>query len=414
MPPCPVVIIGAGLAGLSCALRLQERRIECVVLEASDAPGGRVRTDLIDGFRLDRGFQVLLTAYPRTQHVIDYGTLKLRRFLPGALIRFRGRFHTVADPVRHPASALPTLLAQVGTLGDKWRVLRLRDRVCGPPLQEVLERPETSTLVELKKMGFSARFIAGFFKPFLAGIFLETQLTTSSRKFEFVFRMFSLGHAALPEFGMQAIPEQMALRLRPDMLRLNSRVKQVDGATVYPAAGDPITAQQVVIATEHTEALRLLGQNANDPSASVTCMYFAASASPVAGPWLVLNGEESGPINNLCVPSQVQNSYAGPEGNSLISVTILDPLYQERPDLEEAVRSQLAEWYGDAVLNWRHLRTYRIPNAIPLQEAPLLTPVHKPVKLGERLFICGDHTGIASIEGAIASGIRAADALSGQ
>jgi protoporphyrinogen oxidase len=412
MPQCPTVIIGAGLAGLSCALRLQEKRIECLLLEASDAPGGRVRTDTVDGFRLDRGFQVLLTAYPRTQHVIDYGALHLKNFIPGALVRFNNRFCRVADPLRQPSTALSTLFAPVSTMADKWRLLRLRDSVCSAPLPEVLGRAEVTTLQRLKQFGFSSRFLDGFFKPFLGGIFLEPDLVTSSRKLDFIFRMFAVGHAALPAFGMQSIPEQMAVRLRPDILRLNSRVRSLDGATVQLATGESITAEGVVIATEHREALRLLGQQSNEPTLSVTCLYYAAAASPVAGPWLVLNGESDGPINNLCVLTDVQSSYA-PAGTSLISVTVLDPAYQARADAdtERAVRSQLTRWYGDEVSEWRHLRTYRVADALPLQEPPLLSPIEKPVKLSERLFMCGDHTGIACIEGAIASGIRAADAV---
>lgn len=410
MPQCPTVIIGAGLAGLSCALRLQEKRIECLLLEASDAPGGRVRTDVVDGYRLDRGFQVLLTAYPRTQQVLDYGALRLKNFIPGALVRFNDGFHRVADPLRQPSAALSTLFAPVATLADKWRLLRLRDSVCSPPLPAVLGRAEVTTLQRLRKYGFSNRFLDSFFKPFLGGIFLEPELVTSSRKLDFVFRMFAVGHAALPAFGMQSIPEQMALRLRPDILRLNSRVQSLDGGTVQLATGESITAEGVVIATEHREALRLLGQQVQEPGLSVTCLYYAARASPIAGPWLVLNGESAGPINNLCVLTDVQSSY-GPAGTSLISVTVLDPTYQARGDIEQAVRSQLTRWYGDRVSSWRHLRTYRIANALPLQEPPLLSPIEKPVKLSERVFICGDHTGIASIEGAILSGIRVADAI---
>ncbi len=409
MSVSPVIIIGAGLAGLSCALRLQEKGVAFALLEGSDRVGGRVHTDVEGGFRLDRGFQVLLTAYPQTQRVLRYEHLRLQSFHPGALVRSRDCFYALADPTRKTAELASTLLAPVTTRADKLRILRLRQRVCGSSLQQVLAHSETTTYRRLQELNFSDRIIFEFFRPFLGGIFLETDLVTSSRKFEFVFRMFSLGHAALPAAGMEAIPRQMASRLKPGLLRTGSRVMSLDTSGVTLASGERLTGQEVVIATDEGEAFRLLEQWPRHRTTAVTCLYYSAAQSPVKGPWLVLNGEGSGPINNLCVPTELHRSYA-PQGQSLISVSVLHPAYRSRPDLEDLVRDQLTTWYGNQVSQWRHLRTYDIDDALPLQSPPGLNPAEKLVKLSERLFWCGDHTGIASIEGAIASGIRAADA----
>jgi phytoene dehydrogenase-like protein len=412
MAASPVVIIGAGLAGLSCALRLQEKGVDFTLLEASDYAGGRVRTDVENGFRLDRGFQVLLTAYPQTARTLHYPPLQLRSFHAGAIVRSRDYFYTLADPTREPGEAFPTLFAPVTTFADKLRILRLRQRVCGPSLERVLAHPETTTLQRLRELKFSDKMIFEFFRPFLGGIFLETDLITSSRKFEFVFRMFSLGHAALPAVGMEAIPQQMAKRLKPGLLRTQSRVTGMDASGVTLASGEKIDYRKVVIATNEGEAFRLLQQPTQYRTTAVTCLYYSATHTPVKGPWLVLNGDGSGPINNLCVPTELHRSYA-PRGLSLVSVSVLHPAYRSRPDLEGLVRSQLMAWYGDEVSKWHHLRTYHIDEALPLQEPPGLSPVEKPVRLSERLFWCGDHAGIVSIEGAIASGIRAADAAAG-
>ncbi len=251
-----------------------------------------------------------------------------------------------------------------------------------------------------------------FFRPFLGGIFLETGLTTSSRKFEFVFRMFSQGFAALPANGMAAIPEQLASRLSPGQIQLKKEVVAITETGVRLISGEEIPARCVVIATDVWNAERLRQRPYTMAPATAGCLYFAAPKSPVKGPWLVLNGEGAGPINNLCVPTELQRSYA-PPGQSLISVTLLNEQYQRRDDLEGAVRSQLAEWFGSAVSGWRTLKQYRIENAVPIQVPSALSEVQKPVRLSEKLFWCGDHIGIVSIEGAIESGLRAAAAIAG-
>jgi phytoene dehydrogenase-like protein len=403
-----VVIVGAGLAGLSCALRLQERGIGCQLYEKSDCVGGRVRTHVVDGYRLDRGFQVLLTAYPVTQQTVDLGALELKCFYSGALVRFNGKFQTLGDPMRRPGDALATVFSSIGSLSDKTRMLHVRSRVMAGTLEELLARPEVTTKRRLEEYGFSSRMVQQFFRPFLGGIFLEPELVTSSRKFEFVMRMFSEGEAALPKQGMQAIPQQLANRLKSGVLRSGMGVQSIEGDGVTLENGERATADVVVLATTSVEAGRLRARPASGKNAAVTCLYYAADASPVRGPWLVLNGEATGPINNLCVPSELHANYA-PAGKALVSVTVLGV----RDDLESAVRTQLVEWYGEAARQWTHLRSYAIPEALLIQEPPLLEVVKKPVRVSERLFACGDYLAVTSIEGAISSGIRCADEMAG-
>jgi hypothetical protein len=402
-----VVIAGAGLAGLSCALRLQERGVACRVFEKSDCVGGRVRTHVVDGYRLDLGFQVLLTAYPKTQQTVDFGTLDLKSFYPGALVRSNGKFHTLGDPLRRPGDALATVFSSIGSLSDKARILNVRSRVLAGTLDELWARPEVTTMRRLEEFGFSQSMIRQFFRPFLGGIFLEPDLVTSSRKFEFVMRMFSEGEAALPKLGMQAIPAQMANRLKPGVLQTGVGVQSFESDGVTLEDGQRIPADIVVQATP---------QKGSGRSASVTCLYYSANISPVRGPWLVLNGDptspdNAGPINNLCVPTELHPEYA-PPGKSLVSVTVLG-VVEDQVHLERQVRAQLLDWYGEATRQWSHLQTYAIPEALPLQEPPLLQTVNKPVKLSDRLFACGDRLSIASIEGAISTGIRCADEICG-
>jgi phytoene dehydrogenase-like protein len=404
-----VVIVGGGIAGLCCALRLQEKNIPCAILEASDAPGGRVRTDRMDGFLLDRGFQVLLTACPEARRLLDYRALRLRRFAPGALVRLRGRLHSVSDPFRRPWTLPSTLLAPVGSLADKLAIARLRSHVRQGTVGEIWTRPETSSLEALRSFGFSPRMIDSFFRPFLGGIFLETELATSSRMLEFVFRMLAEGRAGLPAAGMGAIPAQLAARLAPGTLRLEARVAGIgDGAVFLARKKERIPAAAVVIATEAPEAARLLPDLHPPGFHDTACLYYAASRTPVAKPILVLNGEGGGPVDNLCVPSAVAPTYA-PAGQALVAAIVVGAAGADEKDLELEVRRHLTSWLGPAVKDWRHLRTYRIPLALPARKS--LEPTALPVRRKPGLYVCGDHRETPSLQGAMVSGWRAAEAV---
>ena len=407
-----VCIIGAGLAGLACARRLHEQGCDVHLLEASDAVGGRVRTDTVDGFRLDRGFQVLLTAYPETQRELDYDALDLHSFFDGALVHVNGGLHRIADPFRHPFDAPRTLFAPVGTFRDKLRVAQARRALLHDTLADVMARPETSTLDALRdRWGFSDVMINRFFRPFFGGIFLDRTLESSSRMFEFVFKMFSEGAAALPAGGMQAIPEQMATHLPDDGLRLNTPVSSVEGQTVHLESGGTLDADAVVVATDAPSAHRLLDDDGPPPEgASTQCLYYAANASPVDLPVLVLNGDGVGPVNNLCVLSDVAPGYA-PDDRSLISVVVVGVQQEHNGTLERAVRQQMIDWFGLQAGGWEHLRTYSIPYALPDQRPPFLSPPERPTRRRRGLYVCGDHRQTASLNGAIASGRAAAQAV---
>ncbi len=402
-----VVIVGGGLAGLACGLRLHESGIPFLLLEAASEVGGRARTDTVDGFQLDRGFQVLLTSYPEAQRILDYETLGLARFAPGALIRYRGKFRRFVDPWRSPRHFLTTAFSPIGSLADKLRMSRLRSRVTRGSLESLFSRPEITTSQALRKDRFSAAMTERFFRPFLGGVFLEPELATSSRMFEFVFRMFATGDAALPASGMGALAGQIAHKLPADWIRLNAKVAAIEDNAVRLTSGEVLTADRIVVACDAHAAARLLGTPPPPPGRSVTCLYFTASAPPAEEPILVLNGDGCGPINNLCVPSQVNSSYA-PAGKSLVSVTVLG---QHGPEMEGEVRQQLNDWYGNQVDAWRHLQTYRISNAFPDQTPPALTPVEKTPRAINGVLCCGDYLDTASIQGAMISGRRAAEAI---
>jgi phytoene dehydrogenase-like protein len=411
-----VVVVGGGVAGLSCAVRLWRKGVRCQVVEASDAVGGRIRTDLVDGFRLDRGFQVFLTSYPEANALLDYEALQLQPFLPGALVRFGGRFHMVADPWRRPISALRAIGSPVGSLRDKLRVASFRAATLRGTLEDQLSEPEVTSRDALSQWGFSPEMLDRFFRPFLGGIFLDSDLRTSSRMLRFVFRMFSLGATTLPAEGMEAIPRQLASHAPKGAIHTGTRVAAVAPGVVTLESGECLDAEHVVVAVEGPAARALLNTPAGDGlglsldhGQSVTCLYFAAERPPVAEPVLLLNGEGPGPINNVCVPTSVASSY-GPAGQALVSVTVLGA----SPNvllLESEVRSQLEEWFGAEATNWQLLRSYVIPYALPSKVPPALTATQHQVKRDDRLWICGDHCDTASINGAMASGRRVAEGI---
>lgn len=405
-----VIVVGGGLAGLCCALKLQESGVPFLLLEASDGIGGRVRTDRMEGFLLDRGFQVLLTAYPEAQRVLDYKALELHYFYPGAMVRFGGKFHKIADPWRHPLEALKGAVSPVGTFGDKMKVGRLRRKTLEGPVEGLFSRPETTTLKALQDMGFSEKMIDRFFRPFLGGVFFNRELEISSRMFEFGFRMFSSGETALPARGMGAIPEQIASRLPAGSIHLNSRVESIQDQSVLLTSGEKLTAQALVLATEGPETARLLGEEKRPGSRSATCVYFAAEEAPLAEPLLILNGEGRGPVNSLTILSRIAPAYA-PPNRSLIAATIIGLPSLNEDQLVESVRAQLSGWFGSKVSAWKHLRTYWIRHALPLQIPPLPDPTAPVRPWRPGLYVCGEYTNPASLQWAMASGRRTGETV---
>lgn len=403
MASSPVVVVGGGVAGLACAGHLARRGVDVVVLEASDAVGGRVRTDVVDGFRLDRGFQVLLTSYPEVVATLDLAALDLRRFAPGALVRHGGRFHRVVDPWRRPLAALGAVFSPVGTLGDKRRLGALRREVLDARPEALLEEPERPAAAWLAERGFSPSVVDRFFRPFFGGVFLERGLATSSRWLRYLFRMFAVGDATLPSAGMGAVPAQLAARLPAGAVRTGARVEAVSATRATLSTGEPVGASAVVVAVDGPEAHGLLGLEP-PPMRGVVTLHYAADRDPVGEPILLLNAEPGGVVNDVAVVSAVAPGYA-PAGAALVSVTVLGA----GPVDEGAVRAELARWFGEEPRRWRLLRTLRLPAALPAFQPPT-TPV-RPARVRPGLYVAGDHVATPSLAGALESGRRAAEAV---
>ncbi len=413
-----VIVVGAGVAGLTAAIELKTAGRDVLVLEASDGPGGRVRTDLVDGYRLDRGFQVLLTAYPEAQRLLDYGALNLQPFLPGALIKTgTGAGDSLArlgDPFRRPADLLPTMRAPVGSVIDKARILQFRQAVNKGSVEELWNRDETTARERLEEIGFSAKIIDRFLQPLFAGITLDADLSGSSRTLEFVFRMLSRGEAAVPAKGMGEIGRQLADRFG-DQIRYGAEAQKVTADSVVLADGEVLNARSILVATDASTAAQLTSLDDRAWN-GVTSIWFSADEAPIDDPIVMLNGTGAGPINNLAVMSKVSGDYA-PSGKHLVVVSspsVDSPAGSASGaasgvnGLVAAIEGQLASWFPSAP-GWERLRVDEIPRAQPAH--PPGTDRSASAQLAEGIVVAGDHRTDPSINGAMLSGVRAARSI---
>ena len=419
------IVVGAGLAGLNCSAILERAGLDITLLEASDAPGGRVRTDKVDGFLLDRGFQVLLTAYPEAQRALDYLTLDLKELKPGALVRYHGHFHDFADPFREPLSAMNLIFDPIVSFTDKRLVAKLRSTVLNGTPADLFGHEESTTREYLTAFGFSPKIIERFFEPFFGGVFLEKELVTSSRYFEFLFRMFATEDVAVPERGMGEISWQLAALLKPGTLVTNARVEKIsrtsDGFAIETAAHEGYSSRALVVATAEPQARALLAQMEGAPAMPpphdwnrTTTFYFAAERAPIEQRILILNGEGSsaGPVNNAVVMSNVSRACA-PHGAHLISASVIGeaPYTEEQLSrLEQAVRQHMKSWFGPQVDLWRTLRAYPIEYAVTCEKSAVWEGL-LPQSGSAALVVCGDFLETPSIQGALLSGRRAAEKL---
>lgn len=406
----PVAVIGAGLSGLNSARVLADAGREVTVYEASDGVGGRARTDEVDGFQLDRGFQVLLTAYPEARRTFDYAALDLGDFEPGALIRLNGRFSPFTDPIRRPGSAVSAISSPAMGITDKLRIARMRQELLATSPGEILSRPDLTAIESLRRRGFSLFALERFFKPFFGGVFIDPDLTTSSRLLEIFFRCFSAGSAALPAGGIGNLADSIAAALPEGSILLNRPVREVKADGFRLDDGEWTEAPAVIVATDERTASALAGVPEPGPGRVTTCVYYDAPAADLGGRSLRLSPSGPGPINELAVPSAVADGYA-PAGRSLVSVSAIgnNALID---NLEQQVRNQLGEWFGnETVARWNHLATRTVSDALPDFAPGRFEPGGQDPALDSGLFVCGDYRESPSIQGALASGRKAAEAV---
>lgn len=409
-----VVVVGAGLAGLECARTVAEAGVSVRVLEAADTVGGRIRTDHVDGFTLDRGFQLLNPAYPAVAERVDVDALDLQSFLPGVAVRAKtGRLALLADPRRAPhlipRTVVDALAAGLLRPAELIRLARWAAPVLGPAdrLTGAAARGADVSLADsLAAAGVRGPLREQVLEPFLAGVLAEDDGATSSAFARLLLRAFLTGTPGLPAAGMAALPAQLAAHL-PDVV-LGARVEQVvrvGGGVVVVGPDSQLTARAAVVATDPVTAGALVPGLSVPAMKGLVTWWFAADAAPSRLPAVVVDGWRAGPVVNAAVVSLAAPSYA-PPGQHLVQVTAL--LDGELPS-EAGVKRQAGEMFGSEARGWRLLTRHEVPRALPAQPPPL---VHRaPVAMGEGLFVAGDHRDTASIQGAMVSGRRAGRAV---
>lgn len=404
-----VIVIGAGLAGLTAARTLQRAGVRVRVLEADADIGGRVRTRNVDGFVLDRGFQVLFTAYPAVKRNLDLERLDLVTFPPAAVIRRGEEATRLGDPLRDPASLVGTLTSDVFTFKDRLLVARLAIYVKRLELADLLRGEDEPTLTFLRVFGFSERAIHSFFAPFFGGIFLKRDLSTSARLFRYYFRMLIDGETAVPRSGMGDIPKQLAEGLEVTTgARVEGVEARADGVTLRTSQG-PVSADSVVVATDPPEVQRLTGVDAACKAVSSTYLYYASDTKIDAEKRILLNAAE-GYLNNAVWASNLNPNLA-PPGKHLLVVTVLG-LPLDDAALDQAVRDALTRWYGAAdVARLRLLRSDRLEFAQFAQPPGFVRNLVGHATPLNNVLIASEATSMSSIQGALASGEKAAAIL---
>ncbi len=391
-----ICIVGAGISGLIAAKTLEQAGYAPVIVEQSETIGGRVQTDVEDGIHFDRGFQVLLTAYPQAQKHLDYEALQLHHFTPGALIFGKGKPQRIGDPFRDLTALWPTAWASVGTLGDKIKIFRLTQQLKRKTIAAIFLEPETTTAAYLEAYGFSPTIIANFFQPFFTGIFLEEELRTSSRMFEFVFKMFSEGSAAIPAAGIGAIPEQLRSGLTKTKFLMGKQVAEVKDKELLFTDGDAITATHIIT----TSPLRPTGINWK----SCDNLYFEVQEQEFPTGIIGLLASAEALTNNLHYLFETQ---AG--GKKVLSVTVVKPHELEEKALAKKVAAELANYCG--ITTTRLLKHYRIQRALPDIKNLKMDRSVSAYSPEKGIYTAGDYLLNSSLNAAMRSGEATAEAL---
>lgn len=411
--PKPVVIVGAGLGGLTTARRLNAAGVPFLLLDADDRPGGRLKTDVHEGFRLDRGFQVLFTGYPTARHELDYGKLDLRRYIMGAYV-FDGKKTHGLQFDRDDISLL--LFNRFVSWPDKFRLGALGKEVDEMSWDDLAHMAEEPTEVYLSRFGFSEEFMVRFMRPFFGGVFADPHLHVSSRQFLWVWKTLCEGETVTPALGIEEIPRQLAAGLPAESLRMRTRVaglvRSGEAVTgVRLSDGTVLDAAEVVVATEAPEAARLSERPTVVGAKGSICLYFEAPAGIVACPYLVLNGSGEGLVNHVAPMSNVSDKLA-PPGRHLVSVTTFAGWERSDTNLALTIRKELQAWFPKQnTLEWRFLRSYRIPYAQMPQPAGVFGGLPSNDSGVPGLSFAGEFTTNSSIEGAIRSGVACGEGL---
>lgn len=400
-----ITIIGAGISGLITAIELEKLGFYPTIIEATDRVGGRVKTDPIDGLNLDQGFQVLLEAYPKAKKYLNYDALQLQKLVPGAVIYKNGKSTLIGDPLRDFSLLIPTLLSNIGSIKDKLAIFRLNLELKNKTIEAIFNEEQISTLAYLRTKGFSERIIQNFFRPFFSGIFLETQLHTSSVMFQFIYKMFGEGLAVIPKDGIQAIPNQLQSTLKKTTFHFNTKVNMVKGNQIILEDGAIMNSDCIVIATE---ASKLLGLEKAILWKACDTLYFEVEHNTLKKPIIGLIVNESALINNIFCTTSIENNNTNKA--QVLSVTIVKEHHLNENELIEQVKMELEQHCK--IITKRFIKRYSIKKALPDVEQVRYENSLNPLQYSEDIYLAGDHHLNGSLNAAMSSGALVAKLIS--
>lgn len=396
-------IIGAGVSGLIAAKTLEENGFSPVIIEATDSVGGRVKTDIVDGYQLDHGFQVLLTAYPAVKKFLDIETLQLQKFLPGASLFIDGKQKIIGDPLRNTSLLIPTLFSNAIPIKDKFKILKLNNRLKKKDLTTIFSENEQTTFAFLEDFGFSEKTIERFFKPFFSGIFLEPNLDTSSRMFSFIYKMFGEGYATLPKAGIGEIPKQLANKLTKTKILFNTEVTSISNEEITLKNQEKITSDFTIVATE---ASKLIPNLSNQSPIWKKCntLYYEVDKPTIVKPLIGLITDSKTVINSIFYHTSLATTQNA--GKALLSVTVVDNKSLNNEQLITRVKNELSTHCG--IHNLRFIKQYDIPLALPHLENIQFSLTPSETRLTSNIFLAGDTLLNGSLNAAMLSGEAAA------
>jgi protoporphyrinogen oxidase len=392
-----VTIIGAGISGLITAIELEKLGFNPIIIEATDCVGGRVKTDIIDGLQLDHGFQVLLEAYPQAKKYLNYKTLDLQKLIPGAVIYKNGTTSLIGDPLRDLSLFVPTLIANVGSVKDKLAIFKLNLVLKNKSIEAIFDSKQVSTLQYLKDKGFSDRIIQNFFKPFFSGIFLETDLRTSSAMFEFTYKMFGGGLAVIPKDGIQAIPNQLKSQLTSTVFRFKTKVKTVEEGRIVLEDDSVIASDIIIIATDASKIVDL-----EKPIAWKACdtLYFEVEQDTLKKPIIGLVSDADAFINNIFYTTSIATNNTSKA--QVISVTIIKKHNLNETDLINKIETELKN--NCSIITKRFIKRYTIKKALPDLEHVDYIGSEAKFKFSDTIYLAGDTQLNGSLNAAMTSG----------
>jgi phytoene dehydrogenase-like protein len=404
-----VTIVGAGISGLTAAKLLNEAGFKVLILEASNHIGGRVNTVNKNGYLLDRGFQVLLGNYPLAKELLNYDDLNLKAFEPGAKILYQNKIYDVLDPLRKPLSLFKTLFSPIGSLADKLIMFKLKISLKFKSVEQIFEEDEQTTISYLLKLGFSDKMINMFFKPFLGGIFLEKELTTSSRMFNFVFKMFGEGDALIPASGMQEIPKQLAKGLSSNQIVFNSFVTEVKDNTIICNNGNEYLSDYIIIATDEINLPKPFTKTAENYQ-SVHDYFFITDKLPYKEPIIALNANDNALVNNMAIMDNISKEYVSNQKH-LISISVIKDVGKlSQDDIIQKIKLEMSEWFD--VDDWEFLESFTVNYALPNQVNVKNSIPDSDLIKQPNIFNCGDYLSNGSINAAMFSGKRVFEIIS--